>query len=265
MLAFGLQGFAALPVTERDYLYEDSLIWVRLDSISGHIWDEIDRNPTKKDSLQSIYIHAFQGALKENVNTALRYASVPSGIQRVYMVRCSVPKDTIRRLLPALPDSIRNSYYGKLVDRHLSTKQLSEGDSLAGFPCQLPDSSPFDWATLQGKSVLVVYSGYFCMGNDGRQALRDLYDSTSRDSMEIVHYWVEPKDLKTMRHDAEKSGFNFAIVSDFLKDASPIKIIYGCQAMPTYYFFNSNHRLLYKGIPDEFPWEKMEQHLGIWQ
>lgn len=174
LLAFGLQGFAALPVTERDYLYEDSLIWVRLDSISGHIWDEIDRNPTKKDSLQSIYIHAFQGALKENVNTALRYASVPSGIQRVYMVRCSVPKDTIRRLLPALPDSIRNSYYGKLVDRHLSTKQLSEGDSLAGFPCQLPDGSPFDWATLQGKSVLVVYSGYFCMGNDGRQALRDL-------------------------------------------------------------------------------------------
>ena len=33
--------------------------------------------------------------------------------------------------------------------------------------------------------------------------------------------------------------------------------------MPTYYFFDRSHRLLYKGTPDEFPWETMEQHLGL--
>lgn len=164
LLAFGLQGFAALPVTERDYLYEDSLIWVRLDSISGHIWDEIDRNPTKKDSLQSIYIHAFQGALKENVNTALRYASVPSGIQRVYMVRCSVPKDTIRRLLPALPDSIRNSYYGKLVDRHLSTKQLSEARQSCGLPLPTPRRQSFRLGDTSGQECACGLQRLFLHG-----------------------------------------------------------------------------------------------------
>lgn len=42
MLVLGLTAFASLPVTEGNYLHEDSLIWHRLDSISGRIWKEID-------------------------------------------------------------------------------------------------------------------------------------------------------------------------------------------------------------------------------
>lgn len=263
VLFLSVKVYAALPVCERNYLYEDSLIWARLDSVSEHIWNEIDKTPSKKDSLLKINSLAFQNALNENVATAIRYAAVPSGIRRVYMVRGEIPKDSLAALMPVLPDSIRNSLYGKLVREHVATNQLSEGDSLATFPGQLPDGSTFDWGTLEGKSVLVVYSGYYCMGEEGRQALKTLYDSTSRDSFEIVHYWVEPDNLQALQREARKSGLKYPVISDFLKDASPIKIIYGCQAMPTYYFFDSGHRLMYKGIPDEFPWETMEKHLGL--
>lgn len=263
MLVLGLTAFASLPVTEGNYLHEDSLIWHRLDSISGRIWKEIDNNPTREDSLMGIYRKAFQKSLEENRSTALRYAAVPSSIQRVYMVRGEIGKDTLAALLPTLPDSIRNSYYGKLVERHINTRQLAIGDSLASFPCQLADGTQFDWESLDGKNVLVVYSGYRCMGKEGREALKDLYEATSRDTFEIVHYWIEPDNLATMRSEAEKYGFKFPIVSDFLRDATPIKIIYGCQGMPTFYFFDSGHRLLYKGMGDEFPWDAMEAHLGI--
>lgn len=263
MLVLGLTAFASLPVTEGNYLHEDSLIWHRLDSISGRIWKEIDNNPTREDSLMGIYRKVFQKSLEENRSTALRYAAVPSGIHRVYMVRGEIGKDTLAALLPTLPDSIRNSYYGKLVDRHINTRQLAIGDSLASFPCQLADGTQFDWESLDGKNVLVIYSGYRCMGKEGREALKDLYEATSRDTFEIVHYWIEPDNLATMRSEAEKYGFKFPIVSDFLRDATPIKIIYGCQGMPTFYFFDSGHRLLYKGMGDEFPWDAMEAHLGI--
>lgn len=263
MLVLGLTAFASLPVTEGNYLHEDSLIWHRLDSISGRIWKEIDNNPTREDSLMGIYRKVFQKSLEENRSTALRYAAVPSGIHRVYMVRGEIGKDTLAALLPTLPDSIRNSYYGKLVERHINTRQLAIGDSLASFPCQLADGTQFDWESLDGKNVLVVYSGYRCMGKEGREALKDLYEATSRDTFEIVHYWIEPDNLATMRSEAEKYGFKFPIVSDFLRDATPIKIIYGCQGMPTFYFFDSGHRLLYKGMGDEFPWDAMEAHLGI--
>lgn len=263
MLVLGLTAFASLPITEGNYLHEDSLIWHRLDSISGRIWKEIDNNPTREDSLMGIYRKAFQKSLEENRSTALRYAAVPSGIHRVYMVRGEIGKDTLAALLPTLPDSIRNSYYGKLVERHINTRQLAIGDSLASFPCQLADGTQFDWESLDGKNVLVVYSGYRCMGKEGREALKDLYEATSRNTFEIVHYWIEPDNLATMRSEAEKYGFKFPIVSDFLRDATPIKIIYGCQGMPTFYFFDSGHRLLDKGMGDEFPWDAMEAHLGI--
>ena len=212
MLVLGLTAFASLPVTEGNYLHEDSLIWLRLDSIGDRIWKEIDNNPTREDSLMG---------------------------------------------------SIRNSYYGKLVDRHINTRQLAIGDSLASFPCQLADGTQFDWKSLDGKNVLVIYSGYRCMGKEGREALKDLYEATSRDTFEIVHYWVEPNNLEALQSEARKIGFKFPIVSDFLRDATPMKIIYGCQGMPTYYFFDSGHRLLLKGMGHEFPWDAMKARLGI--
>lgn len=263
MLVIGFTAFASLPVTEANYLYEDSMIWVRLDSVSARIWKEIDINPTREDSLMSIYHNAFQKSLEENRSTAIRYAAVPSGIRRVYMVRGEIAKDTLATLQSGLPDSIRDSYYGKLIDRHINTHQLEIGDSIVPFPCQLADGAQFDWKSLNGKNVLVVYSGYRCMGKEGREALKELYRTTSRDSFEIVHYWIEPDNLATLKKEAEKYAFNYPIVSDFLGDATPIKIIYGCQGMPTYYFFDSGHRLLYKGLGEEFPWDAMEAHLGI--
>ena len=252
-----------MPVTERNYLYEDSLIWARIDSISGKIWREVDKNPAKEDSLTNLYNKAFQNALKENISTAVRYAAVPSGIKRVYMVRGDIPKDSLSVVLSSLPDSIRNSFYGELVNRHISTHQLSDGDNLVTFRCRMSDGSEFDWNTIDGKNVLVVYSGYYCMGNYGRRMLKELYEATSRDSFEIIHYWIESDNLESLQNEAQASGFKFAIVSDSLKDASPIKIIYGCQATPTCYFFDSSHQLLYKGVFDEFPWEMMRKHLGI--
>ncbi len=263
LLTITISASAALPITERNYLYEDSLIWARYDSIGTHVWKEIERHPAKKDSLMAINHEAFLNSLEENISTAIRYAAVPSGIRRVYMVRNDIPKDSLSSLLTTVPDSIRTSFYGKLVKRHIDTQQLAIGDSIATFPCSYPDGTPFNWNLTNGKNVLIVYSGYKCMGKGGRQALIDLYSSTSRDDLEIVHYWIEPANQKEFQNDFASSGFLFPVVTDYLRDATPIKIIYGCQAMPTYYFFDRSHRLLYKGTPDEFPWETMEQHLGL--
>ena len=61
------------------------------------------------------------------------------------------------------------------------------------------------------------------MGKEGREALKELYRTTSRDSFEIVHYWIEPGNLATLKKEAGKYAFNYPIVSDFLSRRNPNK------------------------------------------
>ncbi len=253
---------ASLPVTERSFLYEDSLIWARFDSICSDISEQVKLQPEKEDSLWSIYDSVYDDALKANVVNAIKYASVPSGIKRVYMVRADIPKEKLANLMPTLPDSIVNSYYGQLVRKHIDTHQLVEGDSLVSFQCKLASGKDFDWNELAGKNVLLIFSGYQCMGERGHRMLKELYDSTSRDDFEIVHYWIEPNTPEELLTGATKSGFKFPIVSDFLKDATPFKIIYGCQGKPTLYFFDKSHKLIYSGLISRFPWSEMQKRLS---
>ena len=181
----------------------------------GRLWKELPEE--KHDSLWSAFQEVYDKTVRENARLACRFASVPSGLQRLYMVRFYVNKDTLQQILNTLPD-MRDSFYGKNIQAHVSSHQIVEGDTLPSFPCTQADGEPFDWALLDGKRLLFICEGLGCMGAGGRAYLDSLYAATSA----YIH------------------------LSDFKGDASPAKIVYGFQATPTCFLTDCAHRVLVK-------------------
>ena len=191
------------------------------------------------------YIKTLDDALRENARLAIRFASVPSGLRRLYMVRDDVCKDTLQHILNTLTPEMRHSFYGKNIQEHISCHQIVEGDTLSLFPCTQADGVPFDWSVLYGKRVLLLCDGLGCMGKTGRAYLDSLYAATSRENFLIVVYCLSGS-LDELQKNRARYGGDYIYVSDFKRDSSPMKIRYGCQATPTCFLADSLHRVLVK-------------------
>lgn len=239
------------PITEEAYVRADSLLWVRYEQRIQELSVALRDNP---DSMRAAWQVLSDTTDVANQRLALRYAAVPSGLQRVFMLRGHFPKDTLRAVLARIPEPMRTSFYGDNIRRYIETRQLGEGDALQTFPCFLPDGTPFDWKPLEGRQVLLIFGGLRCMSPGGRQYLDKLYELTLRDELEIVVFWPcgsQEELSKTSEHYVTA----YPQVSDFLQDASPMKILYGAQATPTCFLTDKEGIIRVKSIglaPDRF-------------
>ena len=224
-------------ITEENYLKVDSLIWIQYEQEMGKISECYQKHPEKKDSLIAASEQIYAIASKNNIDAAIKYASVPSGLQRLFMVRLNISKDTILTVLKTLPDSIQSSPYGRSLLYHIESEQISEGSKYYNFQSIDTEGRDFALSSLEGKNILLLYGGLGCMGPDGREYLNKTYQETSRDNFEIVVYCLN-SDLENLQKVRTTYPCDFLLVSDFLQDHTPMKILYGAQAMPTCFFIN---------------------------
>lgn len=240
------ESWAQDEITEANYLRQDSILWdayYQSEAEFGRLWKELPEE--KHDSLRSAFQDVYDKTVRENTRLACRFASVPSGLQRLYMVRFHVNKDTLQQILNTLPPDMRDSFYGKNIQAHISSHQIVEGDTLPSFPCTQVDGEPFDWVLLDGKRLLFICEGLGCMGAGGRAYLDSLCSATSRDDFFIVVYCLS-RSLKDLQQTRERYKGAYIHLSDFKGDASPAKIIYGFQATPTCFLTDCAHRVLVK-------------------
>ena len=108
----------------------------------------------------------YENVRQANIDLAKRFAAVPSGLHRLYMVRDLCHKDTLRKILSSLPYELRTSYHGRIIRKYIDTKQVCEGDTMATFKCMTDRGDAFDWKSLDGKRVLLIYEGLSCMGDN---------------------------------------------------------------------------------------------------
>lgn len=129
-------SWAQDEITEENYLRQDSILWdcyYKREAELSRLWKELPEE--KHDSLRQVYQKTLDDALRENARLAIRFASVPSGLRRLYMVRDDVCKDTLQHILNTLTPEMRHSFYGKNIQEHISCHQIVEGDTLSPFPC----------------------------------------------------------------------------------------------------------------------------------
>lgn len=232
-------------ITEENYRKFDKELWDtyqrKVDSLSVLM----ERFPEKKDSLTRVFNVIDSIVDVENNAAAIKYASVPSGLQRLYMVRLKLPRDTIRVIWNNLPEKMKASPYGKSIKMHIDTKQLEVGDFYQDLEMTDSKGKTFKLSSLQGKNILLLYDGLGCIGEEGRNYLNNLYNTTSRDSFEIVAYTLNSS-LEYLAEAKENYNVDFIVVSDFLQDHSPFKIIYGAQVRPTVFLINKEGQIILK-------------------
>ena len=232
-------------LTEENYLHEDSLLWMSFEKETEALVAILDSLPNQRDSIINVYNSLNEKAIQKNIELAFKYACTPSGLRRLFMVRNHVSKDSLAKVLNTLPEEMQKSEAGLNIKAHLETEQLAEGNAFFTFPCQNEEGEPFDWETLKGKQVLLLYGGLGCMGNEGREALKHLYEHTSGKNLEIIVYWPSSS-LEKLQAIRKQFPSDYIFISDFKQDASPMKIKYGCQATPTCFLTDKNHLIVVK-------------------
>lgn len=251
-LSYATTLFSQEAITESNYLKEDSTLWMNYQKQVEKLRKDWELMPDKKDSIQNVYNENYKKALEENIKLARKYASVPSGLRRLYMTRLDMPKDTLRNILNSLNIEMQESYYGKNIREHLQNDQIQKGDSIFTFPCVQDDGKPFDWNITNDKQLLILFGGLGCMGEDGRNNLKLLYEQTSKDNFMIIVYWP-CSSLENLQKIKEEYPCEYVFISDFKQDASPMKIKYGTQTTPTCFLTDRQHIVKVKctGLPIE--------------
>ncbi len=244
-VSFSTPLLVAQEITEENYLKIDKEIWDRYEQEMEKISTCYREYPEKKDSLMAASEKVLADASKKNVEAAIRYASVPSGLQRLYMVRLDISKDTIRSVLRNLPQEMQTSPYGKSLFYHLDTEQVEEGSNYTDFKATDTAGNDFILSSLKGKNILLLYGGLGCMGKAGRDYLNKIYNETSRENFEIVVYCLN-SNLESLQKVREEYPCDYFLVSDFLQDHTPMKILYGAQAMPTCFLIDKQGKVLLK-------------------
>lgn len=238
----------AQEITEENYRKADNEIWEKLEKETASFGELFRSNPELRDSLMSEYTALSEEANRLNEETAIRYAAVPSGLRRVFMLRLDLPKDTLRAVLARIPEEMRDSPYGKSIAAHIEAEQIEAGSVYCDFDATAVDGTPFRLSSLAGKkNILLLYGGLDCMGQKGREFLADFYARAHPENFEIVVYCPvsNPENLQKM---VERYPADYLFVSDFLQDHSPFKIIYGAQATPTCFLIDKSGKVSIKSI-----------------
>lgn len=247
-------------LTEENYLREDSLLWINFEKETEGLIAILDSLPNQRDSIINVYNIMFEKANRKNIELAFKYANTPSGLQRLFMVRNNVSKDSLAKVLNTLPEEMQKSETGLNIKAHLETVQLAEGNAFFTFPCLDEKGNPFNWETLEGKQILLLYGGLGCMGSNGREALKNLYEQTSRKNLEIIVYWPSSS-LENLQAIRKQYPSDYIFISDFKQDASPMKIKYGCQATPTCFLTDKNHQIVVKS--EGLNIDEFNEHLDV--
>lgn len=239
-------------ITEENYLKVDKEIWDTYERDHAKITALKKSNPEKKDSLDVILDQLYEIANKKNTDAAIKFAAVPAGLERLFMVRLDLPKDTLLSIVKNLPPEIQQSNYGRSILYHIESEQIEEGDAYHDFEAIDSEGKKFQFSTLKNKHILLLYGGLDCMGKSGRDFLEKFYKETQRENFEIVVFWKcsslgQLKELKT------KYPVDYIFVADFLMEHSLTIIQYGAQATPTCFLIDKAGNVVIKsvGLPEE--------------
>lgn len=236
-------------ITEENYLKVDKEIWKIYDQDMGKVYEAYSNYPDKKDSISLVASNIYELARKKNIKAAIKYASVPSGLQRLFMLRLYISKDTLLSILESLPQNMQSSDYSKSILLHINSEQIEENDKYYDFKATDSNGNTFQLSSLIGSNIFLLYGGLGCMGQEGRDYLMNLHKATS---LKVVIYW-SCSNLEELKNLKAKYPYDYIFVSDFLIDHTPVKIIYGAQATPTCFLIDEKGTVIIKsvGLPED--------------
>jgi len=255
-------SLAQAQVAEEWYLDLANETWVEY--VNYIVNEYYNEHFEEKESLNSVLEQININENKKSLEIAFKYGSTPDVLKSLFYMRFAFSKDTIMSVLKTLPDSIQTSPYGKSLLHHIESEQIQISGKSKYYNFQAIDKEGRDFtlSSLEGKNILLIYGGLYCMGERGRDYLNKIYEETSRENFEIVVF-DQISSLEYLQQEHIMYPSDFILVSDFLEDHSPVKILYGAQARPTCFFINKKGIVVMKtiGLHDERVNELLKEYI----
>lgn len=243
------RGALAQVLTEEQYRKSDNEMTEYFHLKMNTVQEQIENQPEKRDSLHKFLAELHKQYNRQNIDSAIKYSSLPSGVQRLFWLRKDIPKAKLNSLYNELPSHLKLSEYGKCLDLYLKTKQCKVGDSFYDFHTFTSEGDSFKLSAITSDYIMIVYDGLSCMGPDGVNYFKKLYSETDRNKITLIQYIICTNQTE-LKKIANKNHTGFTVVSDFLYNESPLKIIYETQATPTFIIIDKKRKVVYNSAED---------------
>ena len=254
-------------ITEENYRRALEAIETEFDQEMQKLSEYAQNHPEKRDSLFAVWEQLIASVEQKSAEALIKHASafdVPNFLEQLYRLRLNAPKDAIRDVLITLSENEQSLPYAQSLKYHVETQQITVGSGYYDFQATDAERGDFIFSSLKGKNILLLYGGLDCMGAQGRNDLNKLYNTISQDSFEIVVFCGNSSNLESLQGEREKYQqslpFDYYLVSDFMRDHSKMKILYGAQATPTAFLINDKGIVVMKTMG--FDYEQVIQILN---
>lgn len=262
-VSFYTSALFSQEITEENYIKADEEIWKTYEQESSKISKLKKKYPEKEDSLNIILHQLYESANDKNRKIAIKFASVPSGLKRLFWVRLEIPKDTLLLIYNSLPKDLKESDYGKSLLLHINTNQIKEGDKFYDFTATDTLGNNIQFSSFNSKHILFIYDGLGCMDKSDRDYLLNLFKKTERNNFQIIVY-SKSSNLAELKKVKNRYNIQYPILSDFKNDHSLIKIYLGIQATPTCFIINKERNIIYKfGLFTDENRAKLEKEIEL--
>ena len=235
----------AQDITEENYLKAIETIQADFSRNIEELSEFAQKHPEKRDSLFVIWEHLNATLSKRGAETLIEYAAAfetAEFLENLYRLRLHAPKEAVRSILKTFSDDIQALPYAKSLLYHVETEQVTEGGKYDDFQAFNAEGKSFSLSSLEDKNILLLFGGLDCMREEGRKDLNKINSKVSRDNLEIVVFCATSSNLEGLQQEQLKYQqslpFDYFLVSDFLQDHSPMKLLYGVQATPTCFLIN---------------------------
>lgn len=153
-----------------------------------------------------------------------------------YCRRKSIGKDSLALLYKRATRHIRHSDAGKAAERYIKTSQLAKGDLFVTFDAIRADGSKFDWNVIDGKKVLLIDDGLWCMthGMDNSAPVRFFDGLMGRDSNLAIIIYLRSNNLSEVKGTINEYGIgHYPVISELKGDYGTLSWMYDNQSTPT--------------------------------
>lgn len=226
--------------------FEMREIQSQIDSLTA-LKDQIN---TKRDSLMMISDMRREQINNERKEILRRYIPYSEdALTDFYSSKSLYSKDSLETILKSLTPKVRKSKAAKRLKQYIYEEFPSlVGTEFKPFTCYSTDGKKYDWKQTQGKKMMIILDGFYCMNHMDPTAAGQYFTELCKKAGEtfILVPFVYAEDIQSLKNTSEYYQIgNLGPVSDLEGDLSELELKYQVKGTPTTIYVDANGMIVH--------------------
>lgn len=157
----------------------------------------------------------------------------------------NMDKSDVQKIFDALEPDQRNSKYGKVMERYLSIRSISEGESLNDFNIIAIDQNGVELSLndLREPYILLDFSQLNC--GPCMMAVKEIHELMEKyaDKVAFINYACDNSE-DDWRKTIERDNITWPSLYDGTGTSGQVSLLYGVNSYPTFFLFGPDRKLI---------------------